>query len=428
MLIFVTRAWGWRVTSEVLLMNLEAVALGADSAVTITDTRDNFSVSQGGVEKIHILNEAGPVAAMVYGGGDFAGLPWKSVLAQYRQAHTSSNASIKAQALDLMNFLSGGTLRGDDNAEIKSFALYLMAFTLDYGEQLKVFGWEEGKPVLQTVAAQALNVLTQEVLYDGRAGQNGKPVPRPLLPESPRMADFLKAHLGKLLQQFLAEMLDGSAFPTVAVQPLIDLAAASVYIEWLPLHADMFITGMVIAGFDNPASPPTLVTVEFLGSFGGILQSQAIRSLSPKPGSNPVVAATFAQDAMTRALLYGVMPVTEHITRVVTATVIHRALAKVLGDMPKSQAALAQQLAGKLGDLPFDAPAIGFANARRHRLAEATDRLWPLLETANVRILADYAAKFMELPVLEHELTRDESVSRPIRVLAMEPGRYFWKE
>lgn len=417
-------------TSEVLLMNLEAVVLGADSAVTISDATDSFRVSQGGVDKIHILNETGPVAAMVYGGGDFAGLPWKSVLARYRQSHASPGKPIRNQALDLLAFLSSGEggLEVDDMAERVSFARYLIAFILDYGDSLKIFGWEEGKPVAEAVAAKALARLKASVLNEDTPDANGKPVPRPLLPASLRMADFLKAHLGPHMQAFLGEALDGASFPAAAVQPLIDLAATSVYVEWLPARASPFTTGLVIAGFDGPGLPPTVVTVEFLGSFGGMLQSRAIGSASPRPHSEPVIAATFALDDMTRAFMYGVMPQSGYITHLVTTSLIQRTLSKVLGDANKANPKLVGQITEGLGAMPFEAPAVGLHVARQSRFERATEKLWPILHTANVNILADYAKKFMELPVLEHELMRDESVSRPIRVLAMEHGRYFWKD
>ncbi|ESQ87352.1 hypothetical protein ABAC460_20220 [Asticcacaulis sp. AC460] len=414
-------------TSEVLLMNLEAVAMGADSAVTILDTGNGSSVSQGGIEKIHILNEAGPVAVMVYGGGDFAGLPWSAVIGQFREAHPGRRGPVRDQAQNLIRFLSGDQLKGDDKAEQISFGRYMISFLLDFGDCLKTFGWEEGKPVSPETAAQALARLTQEVMFAGHDAK-GQPVARTLLPESPRLAPFLQAHLGQYLEHFLGQMLDGAAFPEKSVAPLRDLAAASVLVEWLPARSLMFLTGLAIAGFDGAGSAPSMVHLEFLGSFGGILKAGPVGAIAPKPRTNPIIAATFAQDAMTRAFMYGATPAYEHITHMVSASYIYRELTAALGETARSQPALAKALASRLDNLALVAPLIGASVARQARHDQATRKLWPLLETANAGILANYAGKFMELPVVEHELMRDDGVSRPIRILAMEPGRYFWKD
>ncbi|ESQ74538.1 hypothetical protein [Asticcacaulis sp. AC402] len=414
-------------TSEVLLMNLEAVVMGADSAVTIIDPGGSLSVSQGGIEKIHILNEAGPVAVMVYGGGDFAGLPWSSVISQFREAHPGRRGPVKDQAQNLIRFLAGNQLNGDDKAEQISFARYMIGFVLDFGDRLKTFGWEEGKPVSPEAAAQALTLLTQDVMFAGRDAK-GQPVPRALLPESPRLAPFLQAHLGPFLEHFLSQMLNGAAFPEKLVAPLRDLAAASVVVEWLPGRASMFLTGLVISGFDGAGSLPAMVHFEFLGSFGGVLKSGPVGAISPKPRTNPIIAATFAQDDMTRAFMYGATPAYEYIAQMVSASYIYRELSAALNETARANAAVAKSLAGRLDSLAFAAPQIGSNVARQQRYDQSTQKLWPLLEAANAGILAGYAAKFMELPVIEHELMRDDGVSRPIRILAMEPGRFFWKD
>ncbi|WP_040309210.1 hypothetical protein [Asticcacaulis biprosthecium] len=414
-------------TSEVLLMNLEAVALGADSAVTILDTSSGHSVSQGGIEKIHILNEAGPVAAMVYGGGDFAGLPWSSVVSQFRGARPGRRGPVKDQAQDLIRFLAGEEVKGDDKAEQISFARYMLSFVLDYGDRLKTFGWEEGKSVSLETASQALARLTEDVMFAGRDAK-GQPVGRALLPDSPRLTPFLQQHLGPFLEHFLGQMLNGAAFPEKQVAALRDLATASVLVEWLPARAGMFLTGLVIAGFDGAGSTPAMVHFEFLGSFGGVLKSGPVGALAPKPRTNPIIAATFAQDDMTRAFMYGATPAYEYVSQMVSASYIYRELSAALGETAKGNAAIAKALAGRLDSLAFVAPQLGGGVARQARNEQATRKLWPLLEAANAGILAGYAAKFMELPVVEHELMRDEGVSRPIRILAMEPGRYFWKD
>ena len=69
-------------TAEIAIMNREAVALAADSAVTIT---------QGGAPKIFAsanklfaLSRQQPVGIMVYGNASFMAVPWETVIKTYR--------------------------------------------------------------------------------------------------------------------------------------------------------------------------------------------------------------------------------------------------------------------------------------------------------------------------------------------------------
>ena len=127
---------GCGVTSEVLLMNLEAVVLGADSAVTITGAeRGRFS--QAGIEKIYLINESGPVAAMVYGAGSYVGLPWKTVLGQFRDYCGPDLLTIEDYSERLIAYLADigehTNVGLNENYEILNFHRYIDDFIQEIG-------------------------------------------------------------------------------------------------------------------------------------------------------------------------------------------------------------------------------------------------------------------------------------------------------
>ncbi len=70
-------------TVEIAVLNQQAAALAADSAVTVR--------AESGVKiytsanKIFSLSKYWPVAIMVYGSADIAGLPWETVIKVYRE-------------------------------------------------------------------------------------------------------------------------------------------------------------------------------------------------------------------------------------------------------------------------------------------------------------------------------------------------------
>src|SRR6266496_2623494 len=93
-------------TAEIAVMNKEAVALAADSAVTV--------LFEGGAKvfpsanKIFALSKHEPVAAMVYGNAGLMGVPWEPAIKLFRrELGDHSYPSIKEYADEFLKFLRG---------------------------------------------------------------------------------------------------------------------------------------------------------------------------------------------------------------------------------------------------------------------------------------------------------------------------------
>lgn len=70
-------------TAEIAILNKSAVALAADSAVTLqTGTGQKIYNS---VNKLFALSKYQPVGVMIYGGADFMGIPWESIIKEHRR-------------------------------------------------------------------------------------------------------------------------------------------------------------------------------------------------------------------------------------------------------------------------------------------------------------------------------------------------------
>ena len=69
-------------TAEVAILNREAVAMAADSALTLGGPVGKVYNS---ANKLFALSRLEPVAVMVYGGGSFEGIPWATVVKEYRR-------------------------------------------------------------------------------------------------------------------------------------------------------------------------------------------------------------------------------------------------------------------------------------------------------------------------------------------------------
>ncbi|MCG9127305.1 hypothetical protein JT359_06840 [Candidatus Poribacteria bacterium] len=92
-------------TAEVAIMNKEAIALAADSAVTFKDETGQKIFTSA--SKIFTLSKHQPVGAMVYGNASLMGVPWETVIKVYRNhLGQKTYATLSEYSQDLISFVS----------------------------------------------------------------------------------------------------------------------------------------------------------------------------------------------------------------------------------------------------------------------------------------------------------------------------------
>lgn len=416
-------------TSEVLLMNLEAVVMGADSAVTIS-APDRGRFSQSGIEKIFLINEKGPVAAMVYGGGSYCGLPWRTVLGQFSDYCGPELLTLDDYFSKLNDYLANieqhTDVGIDPSYEVDNFNSYIDDFIHDYLLWTLAAGWTPGQPIPETTAFKALKHFEEEVLFEPVLPYGGEPepMPRARAEASPRLTTLVARNLASAVSTALGRKLQGVTLPEAVIPPLLRLAVESLVVEWLPDSS--LYTGLVLTGFGAGQALPSLYSFRFIGAFGGLLKTRRYAPRRPRPNSDPVIFHSYAQDQLIRGFVYGALPEYEMTLRHVTMDYLLRTFDAIVSNIGETNKKLAQQVSEQLADVAREATALGLNTAREQRSSEVFETLWPALDSANADVLSSHALKLMELTVLEHELLAEPSVGRPIWVLAMERGRYYW--
>lgn len=95
-------------TAEIAVFNKTAVALAADSAVTVSG--GGRQKIYNGAEKLFALTKHHPVGLMVYGSGDLCSAPWELVIKAYRtQLNSNSFDNLEGYAEDFFSFLVKST-------------------------------------------------------------------------------------------------------------------------------------------------------------------------------------------------------------------------------------------------------------------------------------------------------------------------------
>lgn len=91
-------------TAEIAVMNKWAVALAADSKVTISGMR--ASKAYDTVNKLFTLSKVHPVGVMIYGNAEFMDYPWETIIKLYRNSKgRESEPTVSSWADDFVRFL-----------------------------------------------------------------------------------------------------------------------------------------------------------------------------------------------------------------------------------------------------------------------------------------------------------------------------------
>jgi hypothetical protein len=414
-------------------MNLSAAAFTADSAVTVTkrvNGRLTAMQHQPGVEKMFLLDEKGPVAVMMYGGGDFGGCPWGVAMHAFRDAQAAPAPNVIAATQALVAFLAVA----DEDPRLPltpdisefNFHVYVYFAVCRFREIVEEIKAADSAVVHENPAARkmaafkrALEHLEKEAKY--YEGLDGELAPRG------KIADPTERLLNMFERYFVTFLEDAieNVFPNEIIAPELKLALGTLIVEtfltdWIP--PSPYKTGLVIAGFGQDDRTPSYVHLEVFGCIGGVLQYRVVGA-DRTTGENPLVVEAFAQSNPIAAFLTGADPQFAHAARIGLRHFLGEALSEVYLAIAAKDAKLADALRPKLVELLMKIPEHGLEIGYGAYQDELHDKLRAMLETAAAPTLAAHAERLLHFAVLKHELTGDQTVSKPVTTLQMSKGQ-----
>lgn len=122
-------------TAEIAIMNKTAVALAADSAVTIEQDKGNKIFNT--VNKLFALSKYQPVGIMIYGGANFMDVPWESIIKIYRAKLSKKKFSaLKEYADNFLTFLTENTTLFPESEQEKHFSRTIAWYFVDIKNEI----------------------------------------------------------------------------------------------------------------------------------------------------------------------------------------------------------------------------------------------------------------------------------------------------
>lgn len=144
-------------TAEIVIMNKEAVALAADSAVTIGQEKGQKIFTSA--NKLFALSKYSPVGLMVYGNASLMGVPWETIIKIYRKLLGEQKFdTLRDYADNFISFLDDCNKLFPDKLQKEYFfaniSSYFHLIRNNIENKLKADYFDKGKKVLKSQIEQ----------------------------------------------------------------------------------------------------------------------------------------------------------------------------------------------------------------------------------------------------------------------------------
>jgi hypothetical protein len=295
-------------TSEVVLMNRQAVAMAADSAVTITGPQ--YLKTYQSVDKLFPLVDGQPVAVMIYNNAEIMSTPWETVISLYREATKGRSLdSLEAYSEDFMAFISGNPdLFPPDHQDTEFFKHVAVVFTViaeDFDYQISRFQETHAARLKDHVSA-IFEFVVGELYSDyQRYPDDNARAELACFPKG--MGEQVKrryrAEIEQLIDSLLAALKSNQPNLTMSEATRERLREIAVFAVIKDAFFEHY-TGVVFAGFGARDKFPAMRSYLTSSVVLGILKRKQDRRADMTSEGGPVVQP-FAQDRMIKTFLTG---------------------------------------------------------------------------------------------------------------------------
>lgn len=286
-------------TAEVAVLNKSAVALAADSAVTVVV--DGIQKSYQ-ADKLFALKESEPVALMFYGNAEFMGMPWATLAHVYRHSSRSPvPSSIGGYVVDFLRFIKASSFSADaelDNA---------MRIALDAIDASRSHVEDETREIVARrnppgthLTSRERNAMFRKCL-EARVAQLNR-IPPFRTADGPKLSATVAACWDRVALQ-IDHVFSEFRVTNVTRSLLKSIVALSLERQVMSTSC----SGLVLAGFGTKESFPRVISARVDGFVAGTLRVQ--RATRVNIGRrNPAAVMAFAQREMVERFMNGVDP------------------------------------------------------------------------------------------------------------------------
>jgi len=285
-------------TAEIAIMNKNAVALAADSAVTMS--KEGGQKIFTSVNKLFMLSKYSPVGAMIYGEAELVGVPWETIVKIYRTRLGKERfRTLSEYANNLIDFLDSGSPLFDATLQERHVAAnvsgYFIAIKNEIEDVLKTLLEEKGK-----FTEDQVKQITRDMI--GKHFEQWETAQ--MLPSIPNThIGEVAEKYGKIIDAARERTFENLPMTSASIEQLKKIAASLFSKDIFPLN----ISGIVIAGFGEEESFPSLRSFMIHGVAGNRLKYKEHGSANVGVDADATIIP-FAQAEMVYTFMEGLNP------------------------------------------------------------------------------------------------------------------------
>jgi hypothetical protein len=285
-------------TAEIAIMNRGAIALAADSAVTLQ--RPGGSKIYNSVNKLFMLSKYHPVGVMVYGMADFTGVPWETIIKEYRSrlGHRSF-PQLRGYIEDFLGFLDprSGLFSQEEQDRYLRRAVYGC-----FGDIRKGIDKQVDKAIRDkgSVTLNQIRIICTSVIKSVRNDYDRTP---DLVCFQTLSMKALVSKYRKDIDAIRKDVFENLPLSATTQRLLCDVAICIFLKEGFTEST----SGVVVAGFGEQELYPSLVCVAADGFLDGQLRRKELRSEHISE-TNSASIMPFAQSEMVHTFMEGTDP------------------------------------------------------------------------------------------------------------------------
>lgn len=394
---------GYIMTAIVAVLNKHAVAIAADSAVTMGNTHKVVNSAN----KIFTLSKYHPVAVMTYSNASFMGVPWDLIIKEYRKGlGDKAFPCLKDYVDDFINFLHSRHFFCDEQTQRASMLLLLDSFySLCRNEILR----DEGIDIKDQTEEIIVDKL-QKCFDSNKAGK-----------QCPEFAGYDYADFALYAKSDIDEYAEKVGFSDSG------LLCKSFY-RYLSVSLGISLnTGLVFVGYGEDEIYPSLFPINVSFGMDGhlryYLDENNVARIS-EHGSSAVIVP-FAQIDVTQTIIRGINPSFQDIIYNVIGKSIHSfsdAITNIL-DAHESTAIISPAIKA----LDKDSIIRYITHQINKEMRESyTDSLLNTVVLLDKEDMANMAESFISLTSLVRRMQPgEETVGGPVDVAVISKGDGF---
>ena len=288
-------------TAEVAVMNKQAIALAADSAVT-------FPQQMGGkiftsASKIFTLSKYQPVGVMIYGSASLMEVPWETIIKVYRnELGKETFKTVGDYANNFLFFMAEQNQLFPDDLQDS----YVEHSVRERFRSIAVQIIENVEKVIEekeSINDEGIDKITSQIVKE-HLDKWTNAEPSSSIPKG--FQNFLRKKYSNVIRDTKKEIFENLSLTQQSSRQLTEIAVNS-FIRFRPELPDSHISGIVIAGFGTEDVFPVLESFSVESKVANCLKYKKERSANIS-FENDATIIPFAQSEMVATFMEGVDP------------------------------------------------------------------------------------------------------------------------